>query len=283
MNYTRYFKDKHCIITGASSGLGKHLAITLAQYGVHLLLVARREKALQDIVAQCVKISQKFGHTSIISLYVADTSNAIQAQAAITHATTIFPTIDILIANAGASMHASIIDAQEIVYKKMLDANFYSAVNIITPALPILRQAHAQGRSPMVVGVSSIQSVIGVPYHAGYVAAKHAFAGFLEGLELEEPNIQVVELIPGWIKGTNIRTAAIDAEGNNSETRAQHTQRHSRSSVSVEECVEATIKGMVNKQRLVFRPKFWRHILLLKYFNRTYLHGLVVKRQKFSS
>lgn len=283
--YAQYYKGKNCIVTGASSGIGRLLANRLVEYGANLLLTSRREQTLHEVVKECqetvLNVNKMSDSDSVldpkIELYSADVSDLESSIKVITFALEKFGYIDILVANAGASMHDSIENTSELVFQKMMQSNYYAAINIIIPALSSIKE-----RKGTITAVTSIQSLIGVPNHAAYVAAKHALAGFLETLEMEEPDINIIEIITGWVSGTDIRNHAVDGKGNIVLTRHEH-QRHSRSSITVEECVDSILAGMLKKQRLVFRPLFWRNILFVKYSMRKYLHHLITSRQNFSS
>lgn len=271
---SQFFTHKRCVITGASSGVGRLLALKLARLGARLILIARRQELLAQVQSACRDVST---HKEIY-YFSADTSNADQSRQAIAFTQEKMGGIDLLVANAGRSMHLRIEDSQEEVYKKMFTSNFYTAVNIILPALEILRENRAT-----LVAVTSIQSLIGVPCHGAYVASKHAIAGFLETLELEEPKIQIVELLTGWISGTDIRINSVKSTENIVPQRKEHIQRHPYSTIDAEEAVGAMIEGITKKTRLVFRPKFWKNILFVKYSMRRFLFNLIKNRQSFDS
>lgn len=266
---------KTALITGAGSGLGRALALDLHALGARLMLVGRTEHSLRETRELCMQ-SSAASHPGV-EIFEADVSNWKGAQEAVRRAVAAFGSIDIVIANAGQGMHESIAKCELAVFEAMMKNNFYTSVSIIGSAL-----AHVSKSRGCVCAVTSIQSVIGVPQHAPYSAAKHAVAGYLESLELEHPEIQVVELIPGWIEGTGLREKAVDGSGNIIPDRAGH-KRHSRSSVSVEVCSRALIEGIALGTRRVYRPNFWRNILFVKFFMPKFLNKLIVKRQRYSA
>lgn len=281
--YKQYFTSieggMNCVITGASSGIGRQLAIELFSSGANIILVARREQVLKEIVMEL----QSKNQTNTVDYFVADVSELKDTRKLYNFVTSKFSHLDILVANAGASMHASILESTEIIYQQMMKSNYYSVVNLLLPFLPLLKENKQRiGIKARVVAVTSIQSLIGVPDHAAYVAAKHATGGFLETLELEEPDIDITEIIPGWVSGTDIRSHAMDGKGSVLQGRAVH-KRHSRSSITLEECIDAILEGIVKNHRLIYRPKFWRNILFIKYCMRGILHRLIIERQKYSS
>lgn len=275
-----FFQGKNCVITGASSGIGNLLTSQLFDLGANIIIVARREHLLQALVTEC---EEKGNGENTISYCVADIGVMDGAQKLLAFVKERFDTIDVIIANAGASMHANIAKSDSVVYHTMMKSNYYSLVNIILVFLPMLTHTYQKTKNKSTIAaITSIQSVIGVPHHAAYVAAKHAAGGFLETLELEEPHINIVEIMPGWVSGTDIRNSAIDGYGNIVQNRESH-KRHSRSSITIEECVESTIDAIVRNKRLVYKPDFWKHILFVKYSMRNYLHRLIKGRQQYSS
>ncbi len=274
----KHIAGKNILISGAGTGLGREIATLLCAQGARLVLVGRTEQTLQESVELCHKHSQQAEQPKgACHHYVADVSTWEGARQAVEYAETTLDGVDIVVANAGRSMHAPIQECMPTAFEAMMQSNYYSAVNLIQHALP-----HIIKRSGIVCAVTSIQALIGVPNHAPYVAAKHALSGYLETLELEHPEISVVEIIPGWIHGTALRSSAIDGRGRIIAGRDEH-KRHSRSSVSVEECATVSIDAIAHKKRYVYRPKFWKNILFAKFFFPRTLQKVIIKRQKYSA
>ncbi len=276
--YRRNIEGKNILITGAGTGLGKEIAIGLSALGACLMLVGRTEKTLSESVQACHAYSQKQGqHNTEIYYYKADVSIWEQAQQVITYTQAKLSEIDIVIANAGKSMHAPISECMSGVFNAMINSNYYTAVNVIQHSLP-----HIIKRKGIICAVTSIQAIIGVPNHAAYVAAKHAVTGYLETLELEHPEISIVELLPGWIRGTALRSNAIDGMGNVIIGRDKH-KWHSRSSVSVDKCAHTAISAIAQKKRFTYTPEFWKNTRFIKLFFRNILKKIIIKRQSHSS
>ncbi|CAH2078955.1 unnamed protein product [Thlaspi arvense] len=153
---------KVVLITGASSGIGEHVAYEYAKKGANLALVARREDRLQ-IVAET---SQQLG------------------------------SVDHLINNAGVSQTVLFEDFSQIqVANPIMDTNFWGSTYITYYAIPHLRQSKGK-----IVVITSAAAKIAIPVATIYSASKAALLGFYEALRIElNPDIQVTIVIPGLI------------------------------------------------------------------------------------
>ena len=98
------------------------------------------------------------------------------------------------------------------VFERVMAVNYLGAVYCTYFALP-----HLKASKGVIVGICSIQGRIGVPFHTGYVASKHALHGFFSSLryELKGTGVDILEVFPHWITGTNLRRNAFGKEGTN--------------------------------------------------------------------
>ena len=105
----------------------------------------------------------------------------------------------------------------------------------------------------MITAISSIQGKIAVPNHTGYVASKHALTGFLNTLRMEvkDKGVDVMLVMPHWLRGTDLRKNAFDKDGNQI---GESKKEHSKESISLEECSRKIIKGMINRKRELIIP-----------------------------
>ena len=166
--------------------------------------------------------------------------------------------IDGIVLNAGVSMWAKFEDVEDLgVFRKLMEGNYQGAVNCAYHALPHLKQ-----RRGMLVAITSIQSKIGVPLHTGYVASKHALQGFCESLrmelELDGAGVDILTVLPHWLRGTELREHALRKEGKELGT---SSRKHSSESVSVEDACKAILKAMRKRKRELVIP--WKLKLLL--------------------
>ncbi len=196
-------RDKVCIITGASSGIGKALAFELADQKAKIVLAARNEQELNTIKSQIEK--------SGIEILVVKTDVSIEAECKNLVEQTLnrFHKIDVLINNAGISMRAVFEDVDLIVLKKLMDINFWGTVYCTKYALPFLLESKGS-----LTGVSSIAGYKGLPGRTGYSASKFAMQGFLEVLRIEnlKKDLHVLIACPGFT-ASNIRNTALAKDG----------------------------------------------------------------------
>jgi len=196
--------NKIIIITGASSGIGKSLAIEFAKRGANLVLGARQFVTLCEIAQDLERQYQ------IKAIAVqCDVTIEEDCRHLINQTLTTFGKIDVLVNNAGISMRALFKDADISVLKKVMDVNFWGTVYCTKFALPEILKTKGT-----IVGVSSIAGYKGLPGRTGYSASKFAINGFLDALWVEnlKTGIHVLTACPGFT-ASNIRNTALDKKG----------------------------------------------------------------------
>jgi len=180
------------MITGASSGIGRGLAVELARRGSKIGLVARRADVLEEVIREIESVGSK-----AIAL-PADVQDASSMAAAAEKLRSEFGPIDILIANAGIgpTRDAAEISAEEIA--GVINVNVIGASNSVAAVIPAMV---ARGRGQLVV-ISSLAAYRGLPKSAAYCASKAAVSAFFESLRLDlvPRGIDVTIIHPGFIK-----------------------------------------------------------------------------------
>jgi len=243
------FEGKTFIITGASSGLGAALARALAPHKANLALFSPERERQQQVAAECADL----GARSLA--VIGDVTKQDDCRRLVEETVTEFGHLDYLVANAGISMWTRFEDSQDLsMYRKLMEVNYLGALNCAYYALPHLRQTKG-----MVVAISSIQSRIPVPLHTGYVASKRALQGFCEvlRLELQGSGVDVLTVLPHWLRGTELRQHAFAADG---RELGASSRKHSRESVSLEDASGAIVKAMGKRRRELVIP--WKLKLL---------------------
>lgn len=182
---------KTVLVTGASSGIGRALAVELARRGAHVMASARRESELR---ALCDEITASGGKASFA---VCDVSDPDAAAEVVKKSERNLGSLDMVISNAGVggTSHASRLDVASVA--KMIDVNVRGAIVPLVAAIPImLAQKHGQ-----LVGVSSLAGKRALPTSALYNATKSALSVFLEGLrmDLDPSGILVTDVQPGFV------------------------------------------------------------------------------------
>ena len=186
------WKQKVVFITGASSGIGRGLALELGRRGAALALLARRADALREMAAE---IEQAGGRSLVLP---ADVRDAGAVRAAAERARAEFGRIDVLVANAGiaATTHAKDLRPEE--FAEVININVLGAVNSVAAVLP---EMLAQG-SGQLVAISSLAAYRGLPKSGAYCASKAALSAFFESLrvDLRGTGVDVTIIHPGFIK-----------------------------------------------------------------------------------
>ena len=193
-------QDKVVVITGASSGIGRALAIEFASRGAKLVIAARSEARLVE-----AKDDVKKTGAEVIAVPT-DVSNEVDCKYLIQRAIDKFGGIDVMINNAGISMRALFTSTDLSVLKQLMDINFWGTVYCSKYALPYLLESKGS-----LVGVSSIAGYKGLPGRTGYSASKFAMHGFLETLRIEnmKKGLHVLIACPGFT-ASNIRNTALE-------------------------------------------------------------------------
>ena len=167
--------NKVVIITGASSGLGAATAERLAASGAKLMLAARREEQLNDLVAAIAKS----GWTA--DYLVTHVSNRAQVEALAQKTLSTYDRIDVLINNAGL-MPLSPLDALKVdEWERMIDVNIKGVLYGIAAVLPTMRSQ----KSGHIINLSSVAGHNVAPAGAVYSATKFAVKAISEGLRQE--------------------------------------------------------------------------------------------------
>jgi len=185
----RELKNRRAIVTGASSGIGRAVAVELARQGVHLVAVARREDRLLQLVEQIAPLGVR------VELVTGDVTDPETRRRALEAAQEKLGGLDILVNNAGVGALGPFVDASVDRVRRVMEINFFALVEMIRLALPALKQ----GVRPIIVNVGSIVGRRGVPNRSEYSASKFAVCGFSEAIraELAPRGIDVLLVNPG--------------------------------------------------------------------------------------
>ena len=198
------FRDNAVVLTGASQGIGREMALQLADQGAWLALAARDGAALEEVAAEC----RERGARAVA--IPTDVGEEAQCAALVARAAEEFGRIDTLINNAGISMWARFDEVTDLsIFERIQRVNYLGSVYCTWHALPHLKRT--RGR---IVGVSSLTGKTGVPTRSAYAASKHAMTGFFDSLriELAGTGVTVTMVYPGFVS-TGIRERAFGVDG----------------------------------------------------------------------
>ena len=189
MGQRRSIPGSRILITGASQGIGRALALEAARRGARVLAAARSPELLAELAQEAAKA----GHP--LQVVVADVTSAEDrkkmADAAMTH----FGGLDVLVNNAGIGATGHFADAGEDRLRKIFEVNVFGLTETTRVLLPLLKQ----GTRPAILNISSIAARRGIPARSEYSASKFAIQGFSEAIraELAKDGIDVLLVNPG--------------------------------------------------------------------------------------
>lgn len=193
------WSNKVVLITGASSGIGRGLAVELACRGAKLGLVARRRELLDEIVEEIrAPGRQNSDHSAAVVALAADVQDAASLRNAADRLRAEFGQIDVLIANAGIGVTNDAAELDATKFANVIDVNVIGAANSVAAVLPEMVQ---RGSGHLVV-ISSLAAYRGLPKSAAYCASKAAVSAMFESLRLDlsPRGINVTIIHPGFIK-----------------------------------------------------------------------------------
>ncbi len=234
-----YFSKKNILITGASSGIGRALAIAMADKEVSILLAARNTEKLAQVQIECLKKGAN------CEIYLLDVSSEDSIRQFSEQVREKYAQIDVLINNAGISQRSQAEETALQVDRRIMEVNFFGQVHLTKQLWPLLcNSAHAN-----IVLISSVVGTFGFPQRSAYSASKHALEGFFESWMLENTrnNIHFTTVSPGRIQ-TNISSAALKGDGS-SHNKMDDGQLNG---IPAEVCAAKIIAGIQKNKRKVY-------------------------------
>jgi short-subunit dehydrogenase len=184
--------DRVAVITGASRGIGRQLALRLAGRGMRLGLIARNAERLETLRQEILAVG---ADAKIFALDVTDSTGVSAAVQATEQA---FGPVDLLVANAGVSQSFGVKNYDVKLATKVLDTNVKGTINAVAAVLPSMRTRN-RGH---IVGISSLASYQPLAGHGAYSSSKVAMNYLLSALRMEllRTGIAVTTICPGYIR-----------------------------------------------------------------------------------
>jgi short-subunit dehydrogenase len=228
------------VITGASSGIGRILALRLAERGAHIALVARREAELEAVAGEIRRLCPGGPDPLILPC---DVGVAEQVAAAAERAIAGLGTVDLLVNNAGYGHHRRFLDWDLADMERMMRVNYLGALYWTKALLPKM----IERGSGWLVFMASVAGKIGTPEEAAYSASKFAMVGLAEALslEVEDAGVHVLTVCPGVI-----RTPFFDQEA-----LARMPPVARRSMVDPEDLVDAILSALARGKHEITYPR----------------------------
>lgn len=197
--------NKVVLITGASKGIGKTIAIQLARIGYDMLIVGRNG----DQLLQTKKEVEK--HNIRCSIMNADLSNADAPSAIIQEVIRVFGKLDVVINNAGVANSMPIKETSVEMWDKIFSVNARAPFFICKEAFPFLKRSS----KPVIINIGSVVDFKGYTNQSAYSSSKHALAGFTKVLakEVQDDGILVHLISPGGVNTEMVREMRPDIDG----------------------------------------------------------------------
>jgi NAD(P)-dependent dehydrogenase (short-subunit alcohol dehydrogenase family) len=177
------------VISGASRGLGKAMALALGAAGAKLALVARDQAKLEETAAEAVALGAE------AAIFLADVADETQVAAIESQIVKHYGQVDILINNAGTNIRKPLVEYALEEWRKVLDVNLTSVFLMCRAFIP-----HMQGRGyGRIINITSIMSHVSLPGRSAYSASKAGLLGLTKALaqELAGDGITVTAISPG--------------------------------------------------------------------------------------
>lgn len=250
------YANKSVVIIGASSGIGKFLALAYAKMGAQLFVVARREPRLQELVAECASLhSECTAQYSVVDITIS--SNRLRLIREIGLWLGPHKGLDVLVLNAGimdVSPFAEIdSDVVEKVTRQIFETNTLAPIALTHLFLPFL----IKNPVPSTICVlSSIAGKIPAPTRTLYCGSKFALQGFFQSLaiELEAHAVRICLVCPGRVSGTELRSSGEQSSDTDSDGLRPQT------------VASETIKAVHEGKNIVYLPKMYFWVELLQLF-----------------
>lgn len=184
----RELAGKRILVTGASSGIGRHLALQLAEAGSRVMLCARRAERLNGLVEQ---ISEAGGCAIMLA---GDVTDGAYRGRLLQECQSQWGGLDIVINNAGIGAMGRFDEASPQRLREIFEVNFFAAVELIRESVPMLKT----GDDPLIVNISSVLGHRGAPLKSEYSASKFALHGFSDAVraELASDDVEVLLVSP---------------------------------------------------------------------------------------
>ncbi|WP_407429866.1 3-ketoacyl-ACP reductase [Arcticibacter sp.] len=206
-------KGKIALVTGAGKGIGRAIALALADEGVHVGLIARTESDLQrlanEIEAKGVKSA----------MAVADVSSIDSVSTAVAEIQQALGNVDILINNAGIAKFGKFLDLEPEEWEAQLKVNLFGVYYVTRSVIPQM----IERKTGDIINISSTAGLKGAATTSAYSASKFALLGLTDSLmqEMRKHNIRVTALTPSTVVTDLAKSSNLI---NNNEERVMHPE-----------------------------------------------------------
>jgi NAD(P)-dependent dehydrogenase (short-subunit alcohol dehydrogenase family) len=232
------FDGQTVLVTGAASGLGRALALGFAAAGARVVALDRDSAGLESLRAELESLGRDCLALSC------DVTDAAACERAVAAGIDRFGGLDVLVNNAGVSHRSAFARTDLAVIRRVMEVNFFGAVNCTRAALPALVAARG-----LVIAISSVAGYTPLVARTGYAASKHAMHGFFESLraELAPRGVAVTMVCPSFI-ATRIDRNALGGDGGP----VRHAQVTVGTPLTAETAAARIVAAAPNRPRMLF-------------------------------
>jgi short-subunit dehydrogenase len=233
MGRRRELAGLRVLVTGASQGIGRAIALEAAKRDMKVLASARNVELLNQLADEAKKLGKTIG------VVKSDVATPEGRDAMVRAAKEKFGGLDVLINNAGIGATGHFADSDPAVARSIMDTNFFGTIETTRAFLPIL----TEGKTPAVLNVSSILARRAIPGRSLYCASKFALEGWTQAVRAEFArfDIDVITVNPGLTQ-TNFSQNML-------EKKAKQSLDHMRGMTS-EEVATATLNALASGKKV---------------------------------
>ncbi len=256
----REIRGKTALVTGAASGIGRAIALRLADEGATLLLVDIDEKGL----AETARESRERGVEVVARR--CNVAEPREVSATVAEALSRWNGVDILVNNAGITYYGKVERMADDHWDRLMRINLLSHIQFTRELLPTLLER----RESHVLNVCSVLGLVGMPKVTAYCASKFGMVGFSEALrnELGRQGLGVTALCPGFVRTNLFTNAPLEAKVD------EHKTPPKAITTTPERVANAAVKAIYRNRRLVVMEPFARLMYATKRFAPWILDGI---------
>lgn len=199
-------KGKMALITGGSRGIGKAIALALAEEGVNVAITGRNEEKLKEVVQEIERKGVKSAYA------VFDITSKAEVYGALEKLQKNFGKIDILVNNAGVAAFGGILEMEDEKWEEIVKTNLFGAYYVVKAVVPSM----VERKTGDIINISSTAGLKGNAVTSAYSASKFGLIGMSESmmLELRKQNIRVTTLMPSTIASDMSKEVLKITDGN---------------------------------------------------------------------
>ena len=197
------------LITGASRGIGRRTAISLAPFGAKLALTSRSVDELNSLAQELQK------HGVEVEIFPCDLTDPFARQKLVADVMAKFGQLDVLINSAGVASFGEFATSTPEIVRTVTEINFFAPVEMMRLVQPHLLRSAINGWQPAIVNVASLCGRCGIPSLSEHCGSKHALVGLTEAVRVEfaRYDIDVLLVLPGVVRSDDINRHLLRNEG----------------------------------------------------------------------